>query len=216
MLVTIVTVVSVTNARDNNTECHSIKTYECGPNGKVSISECAKCKCGDETLNYEDYKENIHKRCCPVPGGKCEVDDDGDGVCNKGVVIDYIDHSCDYYHFSCDNKTVNKYNICHGSGLCQDGTDLEQCSTLSCDTYYTSCEDGQDVSSTAHRECYYTRKGNDGEFDCLNRRDEKIVGQETSVRINFTELTECVNEDEDGVLCGSNCIWNYYWCRQGI
>ena len=161
------------------------------------------------------------KRCCPPPGGECELDGDGDGVCPGGVVIDFRSQSCGYVHFPCDNKTVNKYNICHGYGLCQDGTDLEQCSALSCDASeprQTSCEDRQDVSSTAHKECYDSRKGNDGEFDCLNRRDEKIVGQETSVRINFTELTECVNEDEDedGVFCGSNCVWNYYWCRQGI
>ena len=227
LLVTIVTVVSVTNARDNNTKCHSTETYTCGDwrTDNVAINECAQCKCGDDTLSYEDYEEN-DKRCCPAPGGECEVDDDGDGVCNKGVVIDRSrDQYCnDYTHFSCDNKTVNKYNICHGSGLCQDGTDLEQCSTLSCDTYrHTSCEDGQDVSSTAHRECYLYSKGNDGEFDCLNRRDEKVVSQETSVRIDFTELKKCkckyaysYGDDivrNDGLPCGSDCRNNYEWCR---
>ena len=71
LLVTIVTVVSVTNARDNNTECHSTKTYKCGykkydrddrkdseEDNYVEISECAQCKCGDDTLSYEDDKEN--------------------------------------------------------------------------------------------------------------------------------------------------------------
>ena len=222
LLVTIVTVVSVTNARDNNTECHSTETYRCGhdyresrENNYVKISECAQCKCGDDTLSYEDYKENW-KRCCPAPGGECEVDDDGDGVCNKGVVIDRSrNQRCnDYTHFYCDNKTVNKYNICHGSGLCQDGTDLEQCSTLSCGSGQTSCEDGQDVSSTAHRECYLTRKGNDGEFDCLNRRDEKVVIQETSVKIDFKELKKCEYRfGYDTLLCGSDCRWNFGWCR---
>ena len=221
------TVVSVTNARDNNTECPSTETYYCGykkydygareEENYVEISECAQCKCGDETLSYEDYEEN-DKRCCPAPGGECEVNDYGDGVCNKGVVIDVSRYQyCGYYtHFSCDDKTVNKYNICHGFGLCQDGTDLEQCSTLSCDdgwNDHTSCEDGQNVSSTAHRECYPPSKGNDGEFDCLNRRDEKIVSQETSVRIDFTELKKCEDGGYDGLTCGSDCIRNYQWCR---
>ena len=76
LLVTIVTVVSVTNARDNNTECHSTDsvrtdTYTCGYkendweegndselDNYVKISECAQCKCGDDTLSYEDDKEN--------------------------------------------------------------------------------------------------------------------------------------------------------------
>ena len=55
LLVTIVTVVSVTNARDNNTECHSTETYYCGYKEKdweedsyseednyVEINKCAQ------------------------------------------------------------------------------------------------------------------------------------------------------------------------------
>ena len=90
------TVVSVTNARDNNTECPSTETYYCGykkydygareEENYVEISECAQCKCGDDTLSYEDYEEN-DKRCCPAPGGECEVDDDDDVILSTSASL---------------------------------------------------------------------------------------------------------------------------------
>ena len=80
---------------------------------------------------------------------------------------------------SCDKRTVNKDEMCHGYTLCQDGTDLEQCSALACDTsrYLASPRQSScgTLGNTAHRECYQTSKGNDGSYDCLNRRDEKRV-----------------------------------------
>ena len=69
----------------------------------------------------------------------------------------------------------------------------------------------------AHKECFDSWKANDGEFDCLNRNDEKSLlssDQGTKVRINFTELIKC--EDyygNDGLTCGEKCIPNLKWCR---
>ena len=127
--------------------------------------------------------------------------------------------SCDYFHFSCDNRTVNKYEMCHGYTLCQDGTDLEQCSALTCDTSRYSASPRQSscgtLENTAHRECYKPSRGNDGSYDCLNRRDEKSVTRDTSVRIDFSELKSF--KDLYGkvcLTCGSDCVPRYDWCRE--
>ena len=122
--------------------------------------------------------------------------------------------SSDYTPFSCDNRTVNKHEMCHGYGLCQDGTDLEQCSALGCDPdNEVSCGTN---TNNGHRECYQTKKGNDGSYDCLSRRDEKIISRDTSVSIDFTELKKCYinlsNSPVDGLTCGSDCVGSTNWC----
>ena len=121
---------SEANTGDKRTECNTEDTYECG---NIEISACAQCVCGDNTFSEEDYFDD-DKRCCPAPREECQTNDEGDGVCNNGIMINAFYQSCDYAHFSCDNRTVNKYEMCHGYTLCQDGTDLEQCSALTCDT----------------------------------------------------------------------------------
>ena len=207
------------NTGNTRAECYTEDTYECGD---IRISACAQCVCGHNTFSYKDYKTKYDRICCPAPGEECHTNDKGDGVCNNGILID-IYQSCDYAHFSCDNRTVNQYEMCHGYGLCQDGTDLEQCSALGCDPGRDEslCEDVTNANS-AHRECFDWRKGNDGSYDCLNRRDEKIVTRDTSVRIDFSELKKCsdyegnMDMDIDGLTCGpgSNCINNFDWCRE--
>ena len=220
-LVTSLAASSEANTGDIRAECQSKWTYYCG---NIYISVCALCVCGDNTFSYGGNDLVIGKKCCPAPGEECHTNDEGDGVCNNGIMINRRSQSCHYAHFSCDNRTVNQYEMCHGYGLCQDGTDLEQCSALGCDNdhdyyyiyyndYYASCGTN---TNTGHRECDHTSEGNDGSYDCLNRRDEKIVSRDTSVRIDFSELKKCdYNKGRvDGLTCGSDCIPNTEWCRE--
>ena len=122
-------------SRDNNTECDNKGKYKCGDK---FISRCTQCFCGEHSINFNDWAVGFGKLCCPQPGNEeCDFNYIGDVRCDRGLVIENFGNLrtpnfCDYAHFSCDNKTVNKYNICHGSPICYDGTDLEQCSTLIC------------------------------------------------------------------------------------
>ena len=190
-LVTILTDSSDTS--DNSGGCQ--RKYYCGTwvlelkqwiytDNYVEICPDFQCICGEETFSYDDYMNN-GKECCPPPGGdKCYEDANGDGVCKNGIVIDKRYQTCNHVHFSCDNKTVNNYNLCHGDSLCEDGKDLQECQTKSCDnSRHRKCEEDTKVIR-AHKECYDTKKFNDGEFDCLNRIDEKTASEEMSARIN--------------------------------
>ena len=197
-------------------KCNGKFYYNCG---NIEIDKCTwygetVCVCGDNTFSFEDWRNN-DKRCCQAPGEYCRTNNEGDGVCNNGIMINE-DQSCDYAHFSCDNnRTVDKYEMCHGYTLCQDGTDLEMCSALACDTStQASCEDGTNTN-TDHRECYLESKGNDGSYDCLNGRDEKTFTRDTSVRIDFSELKNCNDSyGQDGMTCGSECVSSFDWCRK--
>ena len=112
--------------------------------------------------------------------------------------------------------------MCHGDVLCRDGTDLEQCSVLSCGEGQTSCSEGTEM--TTARECYDTGRGNDGVFDCLNRNDEENVRPETTVNIDFKDLKKCQTDfvevedqdvkGDDGLLCGEKCMQFADWCRK--
>ena len=206
------------------------------------MSECSQCVCGEDTFSYEDWLYE-GERCCPPAGGeRCSLKTNGDGVCT-GIRIDESFQRCRYVHFYCDNtsvdtlnryklyystkqycitkyysnRTVDKYNICHGERLCENGKDIEECRKLSCDksegTFsdnaprQTECEDFTE-DSRVHRECYNTSKANDGEFDCLNRKDEKTVSEEISGRIDWRELTKCNSSyGTDGLTCGTECRW---------
>ena len=123
---------SEANTGDNRAECKSALLDNHYMSGTERISGCVQCVCGDNTFSYEDYWKN-DKICCRAPGEKCHTNDEGDGVCNNGVMLNRRYQGCGIAHFSCDNRTVNQYEICHGYGLCQDGTDLEQCRVLECD-----------------------------------------------------------------------------------
>ena len=78
----------------------------------ASRTECAGCVCGQAVFTYQDYQDH---------GKRCRVEEEGDGVCSEGIVISNDHQDCDYVHFSCDNSTVNKYE------MRQDRTDVEQC-----------------------------------------------------------------------------------------
>ena len=104
--------------------------------------------------------------------------------------------------------------MCHGDVLCRDGTDLEQCSVMSCGYGQTLCSEGTEM--TTARECYDTDKGNDGEFDCLNRNDEENVAQETKDNIDFKDFKKCKAGywKDEGLRCGKACIATGDWCQK--
>ena len=131
---------SEANIGDKRAECYTEQKYRCG---NIEISRCAQCVCGDNTFSDEDYY------CCPALGEECHTNEKGDGVCNNGIMIEE-NQSCDYAPFSCDNRTVNKYEMCHGYTLCQDKTDLEQCSALVCDTSSFSQASCGTLGNTVH------------------------------------------------------------------
>ena len=109
--------------------CTNMYTFRCGD---IRLPEDGVCQCGEEKLTSHDYAYKLCW-CCPSSPSSCSYNN-GTGVCINGTVN--IGHnarcptgSWDRHYIYCkdDGKQVESYKICHGSQLCKDGSDLEQC-----------------------------------------------------------------------------------------
>ena len=69
--------------------------------------------------------------------------------------------------------------------------------------------------SDQHFYCNYEILRNNGEYDTITRVDETNLDiRRQKVRIDYTNLTQCLDDEHPGLTCGERCWRNYAWCRE--
>ena len=186
-------------------------TWQCGD---AVVSSDKKCRCGEQALTNE------YDQWCCHGGEVCDYKDGG-AECKNGTVV--LDHNT-----ACNKTCANKYSlpcktghvcvdksmICHGTHVCHDRSDIQQCHDDNNDIFafnyrYTKCPM---ATQSGHQEYYKIEDKNNHEYNCLTRGDEDTI-QDKVTTVNYTSITPCnTSEGFSGLMCGDTCVGNYYWC----
>ena len=125
-------------------------------------------------------------------------------------------HISDRSHYTCPGHCVPVLDMCHGVKWCE--SDYDECDEhLRCPPYTTK---HTLLNRTDHHFCipedFRKLKTENREFDVLDRSDEKDLKFDGSaLDINLSQFNSCVTSDvreNQGVMCGSECLSNYKWC----
>ena len=160
MTVLLVTNIPATVSYDG---CEGARDYRCGD---ICIHSRQVCYCGNRTVNYFHTK---YQYCC---GSGCYKTDNTDGKCPDGEVLSlskpcrgkclhqYQDSKISKLgpksQFQCDegDECVLVRDMCGGSALCQDKSDLRECHAgHQCAKNRRKCP-GQVPINGNHSQCY--------------------------------------------------------------
>ena len=188
-------------------------TWECGD---TMVSTHKNCRCGGYSLTWKDYLAGARQWCYPN-NEVCDYQDGG-GECRNGIVVRGW-HTA--YNRTCANKKyllcktgticVPKKEICHGTHVCKDKSDIKQCQEGNDSIYdhnhkYSKCPR---TTLSGHQEYYKKEDKNNHEYNCLTRGDEDtIMDKVTSV--NYTSIVPC---GSSALMCGDSCLGTEFWCN---
>ena len=192
-------------------------TWECGD---TMVSTHKNCRCGGYSLTWEDYLAGARQWCYPN-NEVCDYQDGG-GECRNGIVVRGW-HTA--YNRTCANKKyllcktgticVPKKEICHGTHVCKDKSDIQQCQEGNDSIYdhnhkYSKCPR---TTLSGHQEYYKKEDKNNHEYNCLTRGDEDTI-QDRVANVNYSSITPCnATYGLSGLMCGKICVDTGYWCE---
>ena len=205
--------------------------------GDLCIDWRDNCECGNQVFSivYGD------QHCCVPPStrAQCYKNEFGHAVCPYGTPLSrsqqcngkcYAEYSqgantsalSTRSRFRCDNgQCVRLRFMCRGYALCEDKSDLRACNPeLTC--VYKGRHVVSNVSTInsdlvkGHSFCTQSSTRNNGEYAYITREDEDNLDivSNNAVSMDYSKLSYCNTSEGPGVICGSRCAPNFWWCKK--
>ena len=206
--------------------------------GDQCIRESADCQCGNETFRPWDTDQY----CCLPPGGSC-TSDWRNATCNEGRTLSmssrcentnrYLTCHNTYQdsqvlghqsHFRCPHTCVSLDEMCRGLDWCPEEVEVCGDPELRCPAAYsisdTTKRNIPTSAGSAHYYCSIAKHINNGQYDSIDRSDEKQLETEGSaLDIDISSFKPCnvSYNNNPGVMCATSwtdCLESGWWCNE--
>ncbi len=176
-------------------------------------------QCLDKTRCSEGRKVSMSSACNTTMGPRCY---------NSYQHSQYIGRQS---HYTCPDACVPWEEMCRGVSWCEGdhqvcGPDLrcppQRCSLVLCLQSHNIKKLSFSSSLVpGHHYCIkdIDTKTNDGQFDSIDRSDEKrLIAAQSPRDLNISSFTPCEHGeyDDPGVMCGTDCRGSGGWCRDDM